>query len=244
MAITSNIRAICLFIIFLFYNFLFARCIRDTTIIENKTVVICSTYAKAGYLRSVYTEENGKLHGIYKSWHKNGRLKSIAKYNEGKSIDTSFSYYKSGKLESIGLKNGKWFRLFENGDTAVVGNNKNGKAVAIRRTYFLNGNLKTRYNYNSGKKHGLSETWFENGARKDSIVYENGVSFLARYYYNSGKIRYREKYSGNFTIEGVYYDPKGKVCSKIIGGNGTKIIYTIDASNCYTYKYKNGKRVN
>ena len=222
----------------------------DTIINNADTLVTCKIINSKGELRRIKRFRNGIRNGIQEDYYKNGSLESRVYYVDGCRKDSSIAYYKNGSIMSIATYsnckcNGIALSFSTKGDTLGIANYINGNCVGMYKSWHTNGITKTIEHYNnSGKKHGLSETWFENGARKDSIVYENGVSFLARYYYNSGKIRYREKYSGNLTIEGVYYDPKGKICSKIIGGNGTKIIYTIDASNCYTYKYKNGKRVN
>jgi len=222
----------------------FAKVIRDTIIVNFDTTVICSAYAKTGYLRDVYSKKSGKFHGKFTSWYKNGNIKSISTYKNGKSIDTSFSYYESGKIESISPYTGVNIVLFENGDTSGIGNLKKGKHIGEYKSWWKKGTPKniTRYS-SSGEKHGLCESWFENGNRKDSVVYDNGVSVSSRYYYKTGKIRYTEKYRGDLIIQGVYYDPKGKIVSKVKNGNGVATIFDEDGSNQDKYNLKAGKRV-
>ena len=231
-------------ILLLLNSNVFAKVIRDTIIVNFDTTIICSAYAKAGYLRDVYSKKSGKFHGKFTSWYKNGNIKSISTYKNGKSIDTSFSYYESGKIESICPYNGVNIVLFENGDTSGIGYLKNGRHIGEYKSWWKKGTLKsiTRYN-SSGHKHGLCETWYENGNRKDSVVYDNGKIVEARYYFRNGKLRYTAKLKNGDIVKAVYFSPDGEKTGEIINGNGTVLIYDVDGLSPSEFKCKDGKWV-
>ena len=239
-----NFKIITSILLFIITISNYAKVIRDTSISNFDTTVVCSVYAKAGFLRSVYTEKNGELNGKYKRWYENGTLKSISTYKNGKSIDTSFSYYESGKIESICPYNGVNIVLFENCDTSGIGYLKNGRHIGEYKSWWKKGTLKsiTRYN-SSGQKHGLSETWFENGNRKDSVVYDNGKIVEARYYFRNGKLRYTAKLKNGDIVKAVYFSPDGEKTGEIINGNGTVLIYDVDGLSPSEFKCKDGKWV-
>jgi len=231
-------------ILLLLNSNVFAKVIRDTIIVNFDTTIICSAYAKAGYLRDVYSKKSGKFHGKFTSWYKNGNIKSISTYKNGKSIDTSFSYYESGKIESICPYNGVNIVLFENCDTSGIGYLKNGRHIGEYKSWWKKGTLKsiTRYN-SSGQKHGLCETWYENGNRKDSVVYDNGKIVEARYYFRNGKLRYTAKWHDSLKIEMVTFYPDGRKCSELKSGTGEIKLFIEDGTKSYQYKYKDGRRI-
>ena len=196
----------------------------DTSIILSDTIIV-KYKCKNNGRKVLLTKRNGKYHGLYVSWYNNG------------NIVEKFNYFKN---EFDGIMNA-WDST---GNLLTERNYTKGIPIGFHKDYYSKNKPEKFTHYNSsGKKHGLCETWRKDGTRKDSVVYNNGVSISGRYYYNTGKIRYSEKYDEDLTIHGIYYDPKGKIVSRLKDGNGVKIIFGEDGSEAYKYNYNKGNLV-
>ncbi len=244
-----NFKIIFLAATLLYHQFVFARLVRDTIIVEQDTMVICSSYAKVGYLQSVYTTKDSKFHGFYKEWYKDGQLRSISKYDLDKIIDTSFSYYRSGNLKSRLCTNGWNLQLADDGDTLGLGFRESGRIIGVYKSWYRKGWKEDFTNYNSsGKKHGLSQRWREDGTRKDSTIYENGIVKESMKYFRTGTSRYfctgTPRYFYTYEDDEKWsirtWSPDGKKTGTVTNGNGEILLYSEDLKEKEKIRYREG----
>jgi antitoxin component YwqK of YwqJK toxin-antitoxin module len=206
----------------------------DTNVTIKDTSVVCKVYNANGKLIRLKRYLNGKKHGIQEEYFNSGIKNSVIHYNNGCLIDSSIFYHENGRVRSTlyylnCLCNGPVIVFNENGDTIQKSISVNDKTIGPLENWYSPGKRSSIINYNnSGKKHGLYETWREDGTRKDSIVYDNGKMIEVREYFVDGKERMWEEYKRGEKLllwNALYHDRSGKICGKVIKGDGEYILY-------------------
>ncbi len=88
--------------------------------------------------------KNGKLDGLYESFHENNKL-------------AIRSNYKNGKLDGL------YEEWWDNGQLATKSNYKNGELNGLWERWWDNGILWENKNYKNGELDGLQEYFYDNG---------------------------------------------------------------------------------
>jgi len=100
---------------------------------------------------------NGKIVGLYQSWHPNGQLSEQCTFNE------------KGKREGLTQ------RWYDNGQLHSEYTYKNGNRDGLYREWYTNGQLAVEYTYKDGKADGTYRHWHENGQLQIECTYINGI---------------------------------------------------------------------
>ena len=69
---------------------------------------------------------------------------------------------------------GPYVEYYNNGDTKIEGNIKNGKQDGLWTLWHENGKKKSEGHYKDGKQDGLWTIWHENGQKKEEGHFYNG----------------------------------------------------------------------
>ena len=146
--------------------------------------------------------KNGKKGGIWNGWYKNGEKKYSGKYINGQldglftEFDTSGRIineitYANGHIsleyhivrtenevtrfqKSNGVLQGKWTKVYKNGNKAEEGDYKNGLKNGSWKAWFSSGEIHYSCLYKNGKKSGLYQEWNRYGEIINEIQYEMG----------------------------------------------------------------------
>jgi antitoxin component YwqK of YwqJK toxin-antitoxin module len=160
--------------------------------------------------------------GEWQRFHENGRIKAHLFHFPNTNIvaaelfDTGGILYARGNYKGT-VKDSTWdyynnLRLV--GKEDFSDGLKNGKSF----TFFENGNPATESNWVNGKLNGVSISFYPSGKKKSEIMYimgkRNGADLS---YYESGQIMISGRYDNNL-FDGIwkFVDPKGVVKYKLI----------------------------
>jgi antitoxin component YwqK of YwqJK toxin-antitoxin module len=129
--------------------------------------------------------KNGKMEGVWFTYHKDGQLKSKGNYNNGKKDGTWFYYRENIKTlwQKGNYKNdmieGSWTEYYDNGQLYYRGKYKDWLRDGYWIMYWENGQLKSKGNYKRDNQEGFWIYYNENGN-----IWEDGTGT----YENGGKI--------------------------------------------------------
>jgi len=142
--------------------------------------------------------QNGKEHGITKSWYQSGTVESEGRYTEG-------------------LSDSLWTWYDRDGNKRVQVTFDRGKKIGMEKQWYPNGQEKFVTTYsNDGKQNGTHSGWFENGQMKFTTSYANGLrDSLYVAWYKDGQKRSEATYKNGKIVGTVtQWQENGKVKSK------------------------------
>jgi len=172
---------------------------------------------------------NDKPVGEWKRFHENGKIKAIFHhspntdkvaaelfdsngilYAKGNYIgivkDSAWNYYNNLKpvgLENFskGMKNGKSFFLFENGNLSAESSWEDGLLNGVSRSFYSSGKKKTETMFQNGKRQGLSLVYYESGQNQITGQYYNDQSDGKwKFLDENGKVKYELIYKAGVLL--------------------------------------------
>jgi antitoxin component YwqK of YwqJK toxin-antitoxin module len=171
---------------------------------------------------------NGKPHGKQQAWFETGEKKSEENYIEGILNGKKYAWFKNGSIKGYGEfvnGTGRYIEKFENGDTALLEEYKDGKIHGTYKTWYNNGKRQEIINYVDGKNHGIWQKWdvigklihessWLNGNRHGKYCnwYQDGKINEESYWKDGKRNGISRKYypTGELFKEGNYKDNSGK----------------------------------
>ncbi len=125
-------------------------------------------------------------------------------------------------VDNNGLKQGRWIitnktkKLSNCPETNKVeeGEYKDGKKIAIWKSFYCNGNVKNELTFLNGRPSGYAKFYYESGTVEEEGMWENN-RWVGQYkrYHENGQLSQEFKYNAMGTREGTqkYYYDNGKV---------------------------------
>ncbi len=141
--------------------------------------------------------KDGKLDGLWKSWHQNGQLSSVSNYKDGKREGISKHWHNNGQLK-------------------CEYNYKNGKKDSLTKCWYYDGQLSSVSDYkDENLVHRQTYSYYDNGKIKSESYYEEGyVANSVKYWKSSGELESEivpENKQGDPVLETVIlYNKHGK----------------------------------
>jgi len=170
------------------------------------------TYHKNGQLEKEVNIKDGKIEGILKIYDESGNLTEETFFKDGKEIlekgnyvdvekrvewrdlDSEYDFEMSRDIRSKiysyrgKLFNGTLYTLFDNGNSSVEGEVKNGLLNGVWKGWYENGQLKEEGNWREGKKDGKQMIWYDNGKVKYQEFWKEGKLLGTQKYYGESGI--------------------------------------------------------
>lgn len=169
---------------------------------------------------SIYSYQNGKLHGLSVLY---GR-------NKSKTVIKEIGCWENNKQNGL-------FQLYtDDGILLDSGYFKDGERHGLTEQYYLNGSLKIKANYNQGKKNGICENYYDNGIPYQIGEYQNGKrTGTIKQFYPDGSLQIEQEYQyGLLHGKTTSYFPDQTISAQGEYCRGSKC-------GAWKYFYNNGK---
>ena len=197
--------------------------------IEGEVISNISKYADNGDILEMYEEKNGKLDGIYVSYHENEIMSSKVEYAEGMKNGSYYTYYVNGNINVFtefkdDKKNGEYHYSYEDGQLAKKEEYDMGVENGMFYDYSPGGSLTREREYNNGVLDGI---FCEYAIAAEGSTWE--TTYVYGQYINNEMVGYWEwgDFDGNWTAkreysngvmiyfqnrkEIIYYNPDGSI---------------------------------
>lgn len=199
---------------------------------EEKQTII-STYHPNGHIFQRLECLGQQAKGDYKEWHPNGVLKIQAHILNGiPDIDPSG--------QNSWIFDGVNQAYDESGEQIALFNYSNGKLEGEAFLFYPSKIIKQKMVYKGNLLHGEFSAFNTEGDYLEKSDYKNGKKDgRATKYWSKHMLASEEFFKDGQLINGVYFDPFGKVISQVKNGFGEQAIFNEDLS--YELKeYKGG----
>ncbi|HTN46704.1 MAG TPA: hypothetical protein VL098_10195 [Flavipsychrobacter sp.] len=263
---------------------------KEIEILDGKLNGEYKEYYDNGNTKVYGTFRKGERDGVYTTYYENGERESELKYKLGKADGERISYNERGQaIQKTSFKNGKhdgmdiqlsdekeFYSIEYENDKAIGYTFKplDGKEIkdaskklALLKTYYPNGNVKSVLPLKDGLLNGRGKFYFSTGALREVVDFENDLRHgVATEYHKNGKLYlvseyvkgertgwYKEYYSnGQLKAEGWLFDNRKeglwrfyKVTGKLDNEaffrnhklNGPSKYYNSDGKSSYTTYY-------
>jgi len=154
-------------------------------------LTLAETYYKNGAKRSIRSELNGKMHGIYTEYYDNSNIKLIEGYLNDIEVGTWLYFYPNGKIKRSSYFDFKKEDIFltYSFDTIIIQDTSNGgrgyfdtiisntgyKKPLVTFEYYPNGNIKFEAHYSNRMRTGVWKFYNEVGVLLKEEVYKENV---------------------------------------------------------------------
>lgn len=192
-----------------------------------------TTYHPNGTIWQYLEAEEMRALGAYKEWHSNGNLRIDTRVIGG-TADVSPSAQTDWLFDGIS-------KVYdEKGNLTAQISYKNGVLHGDSITYFPDGIEKRIVPYEDGVIEGILIEKHENGSAYISTTFKKGQKQgKSTGYFMQGGLLFEEEYVDDLLLNGYYYNPQGKIISKVQDGQGFRSIFKGNALN-YVVQVQHG----
>ena len=219
--------------------------------LEGLLCTVSSSQPFSGWIKWMYDSEHasslqqfkdGKLSGLWMSWHGNGQKWKAGIYKDGDKDGLWISWHENGQRNrEATFKNGKphgpvvyWHR---NGQKHRELSLKGGKPDGAVTAWYENGQTQYKQHYRRGVIHGRYVGWYANGQRKREAAFKDGKpNGPVVGWHENGQPQYKQHYrdgvlhgpykswhdNGQRKGEGIFESGK-KVSMKLWNGEGEEV---------------------
>ncbi len=177
------------------------------------------------YLATIYKDTLKQYNCLFKEDAERPDAKIVRLTKEGKINQT----------DNKGLKQGRWTKVYANGNTAYEAFFKDNKPVGEMKRYHENGKLSVRLNYNDAGDTAKAVFYDEEG----NLISEGsyiGKKKTGKWLYYRNKLKVKEEHYKNDSLDGaqIFYWDNGQAYDKRMFKNGVQI-------GVWEKFYKNGQ---
>lgn len=181
-----------------------------------------TSYYPNGQAKQYLQVINNRANGEYKEWYSDGTLK-LETHVIGGTADLNTAAEKSWLFDGTS-------QVWDpNGHLLACIQYNKGELEGYSTYFHSNGRVWKRTPFTKNEIQGLYEVFLDDGNLLQTIEYDKNLkNGPALRYWDGSKISSEETYDKGMLITGNYYDPSGKLITKIINGNGKRALFGKD----------------